>query len=309
MGDHHRAERVLVAGASGALGGRIARRLLARGVPVRALGRRPERLASLAAAGAELVVGDPRDEDVAARACAGVAQLVSTLNNVMGTGASSPTTVDRPAYRALGHAARDAGVRRWVHVSALGVGPHNPVDYFRIKHAVDQIVVESGVPWVLIQPSAFMETWITTLLGDSMRRERKVTLFGRGDRVSNFVAMDDVAAVIDAVLADASVQGERIPVGGPSTLTYLDAVAEIERAHGLRVRRSFVPTWLLSIGRRVAGRFDEKVGRLMSLGYWSATADVRCDEWEATARRFGVRPMSVGEYLAVERAAAATGTE
>ncbi len=237
---------VLVAGASGALGQRVARRLLAQGVPVRALGRNAERLATLAAAGAEVVTGDLRDEAVAARACNGARQIVSTLNNVMGTGASSPVVVDRPAYRALASAAARAGVQRWVHVSVFGIGPDNPVDYFRVKHGVDEIVTTSGVPWVLVQPSAFMETWVTTLLGDGMRRDGKATLFGRGDRVSNFVAMDDVA-----------------------------------------------------------GRFNEKVGRLMSLGYWSATTDVRCDGWEETARRFGVSPMSVPEYLAAERAAGA----
>jgi uncharacterized protein YbjT (DUF2867 family) len=296
---------VLVAGASGALGQRIARGLLATGVPVRALGRQAERLASLAAAGAEVVTGDLRDEAVAARACQGVRQIVSTFNNVMGTGAASPIAVDRPAYRSLARAAAGAGVQRWVHVSALGIGPGNPVDFFRVKHGVDEIVTTSGVPWVLVQPSAFMETWVTTLLGDGMRRDGKATLFGRGDRVSNFVAMADVAAVIVAIVGDLSVQEERIPVGGPSTLTYLDVVAEIEQAYGLRVRRTFVPQWLLAVGRQVVGRVNEKVGRLMSLGYWSATADVRCDEWERTAQRFGVTPMSVGEYLAAERAAGA----
>lgn len=298
--------RVLVAGASGALGGRVARRLLQAGVPVRAVGRRADALEPLANAGAELVVGDLRDADTARRACANVAQVVTTMNNVMGTGDRSPVTTDRPAYRTLSHAMVEAGVQRWVHVSALGIGPDNPVDYFRVKHAVDEMITTAGVPWVLVQPSAFMETWMTTLFGESMRRERKVTLFGRGDRVSNFVALDDVAAVICAILADATVHEERVPVGGPSTLTWLDTVAEIEQAYGLRVRRSFVPTWLLSIGRRVAGRFDEKVGRLMSLGYWSATTDVRCDAWEETARRFGVQPMSVGAYLAAERAALAS---
>ncbi len=307
MTDHGGHDRgpVLVAGASGALGHRVARHLLAQGLPVRALGRNAERLAALAAAGAEVVTGDLRDEAVAARACKGAHQVVSTLNNVMGTGASSPVAVDRPAYRALARAAADARVQRWVHVSALGIGPDNPVDYFRVKFGVDEIVTTSGVPWVLVQPSAFMETWVTSLLGDGMRRDGKATLFGRGDRVSNFVAMDDVAAVIAAIVRDDTVQQERIPVGGPSTLTYLDVVAEIERAYGLRVRRTFVPQWLLAVGRQVVGRFSEKVGRLMSLGYWSATTDVRCDGWEETARRFGVTPMSVGEYLAAERAAGA----
>ena len=296
-GAPHIAAPVLVAGANGMLGGAVARRLLARGVRVRALGRRPEALAALRALGADVIEGDARDPEVAARACDGVAQLVTTLNNVMGTGASSPNTVDRPAHRSLANAAAEAGVQRWVHVSALGVSRDNPVDYFRVKHGVDEIVTTSGVPWVLVQPSAFMETWLGTLLGDSMRRENKATLFGRGDRVANFVAIDDVAALIESVLADARVRDERVLVGGPSTMTYLDAVAEIEQAWGLRVRRVFVPRWLLAIGRHVAGRFDEKVGRLMSLGYWSATADTRCDEWAETAARFGLSPRSVSDYL------------
>ncbi|MBK6843871.1 MAG: NmrA family NAD(P)-binding protein [Gemmatimonadetes bacterium] len=62
---------ILVAGASGQLGGTVARLLLAEGFPVRALARRREPLRPLADLGAEIVAGDLRDAGAVRQACAG----------------------------------------------------------------------------------------------------------------------------------------------------------------------------------------------------------------------------------------------
>lgn len=86
--------RVLVVGATGALGGAVARKLLAAGIPVRAFGRNRDRLAPLESLGAEVATGDLLDPDSVSRACAGVGQLFTSANNLMGSGASSPTRGD-----------------------------------------------------------------------------------------------------------------------------------------------------------------------------------------------------------------------
>ncbi len=54
---------ILIVGASGRLGGAVARRLLAEGQPVRAMSRAPAKLEDLQALGAEVVAGDLRDPD------------------------------------------------------------------------------------------------------------------------------------------------------------------------------------------------------------------------------------------------------
>ncbi len=288
---------VLVAGASGALGGKVARRLLALGVPVRALGREAGKLEPLCAVGAEVVAGDLRDRDVARRACAGIAQVVSTANNVMGSGASSPTRVDVPAYESLCAAMRAEGVGRIVHVSALGVGPDNPVDYFRVKHRVDQVIAASGVPWVLVQPAAFMETWVTMLIGDGIRTKGAATLFGDGRQRSTFIAMDDVAEFLVRILADRSVVNETVRLGGPSTMTYEEVARAVERAAGVTAKRKHVPVAVMRVGSALVRPFNEVAARMMALGYWSATTDGRCGDWEVAATRFGVRPRTVEEYL------------
>jgi uncharacterized protein YbjT (DUF2867 family) len=80
---------VLVAGATGQLGGEIVRQLLAAGVPVRALARRREKLAGLEQAGAELAAVDLLDAAKVQDACRGIDQIISTANNNMGAGAAT----------------------------------------------------------------------------------------------------------------------------------------------------------------------------------------------------------------------------
>lgn len=129
--------------------------------------------------------GDVLEPASLARACAGATQVVSSASNVMGTGVTSPMRVDVSGYRNLCAAAREAGVDRLVNILARGIAADSSVDYFRVKFQVDEIIKASGVPWVLVKPSAFMETWVSQLLGDGIRNKGTAVLFGDGQRASN----------------------------------------------------------------------------------------------------------------------------
>src|SRR5438552_1190321 len=95
------------------------------------------------------------------RACAGVGQIFTSANNAMGHGAASPNRVDLPAHRNLCDAAIQHGVRRLVYVSGRGSGgEESPVDFFRVKSRIEELVRESGVPYVLFSPTMLMETWV-----------------------------------------------------------------------------------------------------------------------------------------------------
>jgi len=178
------------------------------------LGRNAAKLAPLANAGATSIRADMRDAAAMTAACDGASQVVSTANNVMGSGANSPTKVDLPAYRTLLGALRDAGVARIVHVSALDLRDDDPVDYFRIKHQIDTLIEASGLDYVLVRPAAFMETWVTLLLGDGIRKTNTATLFGDGRRTANFIASDDVAEFVCRIVEDPAARRERIHLGG-----------------------------------------------------------------------------------------------
>jgi uncharacterized protein YbjT (DUF2867 family) len=248
--------RILVAGATGLLGGVVARKLLSAGIPVRALGRNREKLRALGAAGAECVAVDLRDRTAVLRACEGIGQVFTSVNNVMGHGASSPNLVDLPAHDALCTAARQAGVRRLLYISGRGDMAGCPVDFFRVKHAIEERVRHSGLPWVLLRPSAFMDIWVG-MLSAGLRKNGVAVLFGNGRTVANFIAVEDVAEFSVRILAREEVRDETIEVGGPSNLSFDEVVTLLEKKLAVRARRRRIPVPVLWLGGLVLRPFNE----------------------------------------------------
>src|SRR5690606_12731281 len=103
-------DMILIAGATGALGGMITRELLARGETVRVLVRPGSSYGELVEAGAQPVMGDLRDPESLRRACAGVRTVITTANSATRSGGDTVDTVDRAGNRNLIDAAADAGV-------------------------------------------------------------------------------------------------------------------------------------------------------------------------------------------------------
>jgi uncharacterized protein YbjT (DUF2867 family) len=289
-------ELILMAGATGTLGSLIVRRLLQEGRNVRALSRDAKKLDAVAKLGAEPFVGDMLDRASMDRACDGVTEIVSTANNIFGKGTASPNRTDEPMYETLGAAAKAAAVRRWVHVSARDITADSLVDYFRVKLKVEGTVQRSGVPWVAIRPSAFMDVWTGVLFGNADKPGPIATVFGRGDRVCNFIAIEDVASFVLAILRDPSVKNEVIDIGGPSQMTLVQFSAPIQRAMGVPEKRRHVPAPVLNIARHVARPFNEVAARMASLGYWMTITDREFPEWKASATRFGVEPITVEQF-------------
>jgi NADH dehydrogenase len=289
---------VLVAGATGQLGGVIARKLLAAGTRVRALARDAGRLSTLAQAGAEPVPVNLLDLPALTEACRGVRQIIATANNNMGRGAVSPGKVDVPAYQNLCAAARNAGVRRLIYVSYRGVSRDAPVDIFRIKWYVEDAIRRSGLPHVMLRPTAFMDVWIDSVLLPDIKRKGAATIFGDGTRVSNYIAVDDVAEFAVRVLAREEIVNEAIDLGGPSNVSLNEVAALLERHFGVTGRRRHLPVWLMRVLPPMVRPFNEVTARLMTLGLYAAAHAEPFPGWKASSDRFGVRPVTIEDYVA-----------
>ena len=221
---------IVVAGGTGTLGTRLVPLLAGQGLPVRVLTRDPARARDLAEQGVKLARGDVRDPGSVAKALDGATTVVSAVHGFAGPGGVSPATVDRAGNACLISAAARCGAD-FVLVSVVGASPRHPIGLFRAKHAAEQELRASGVPWTIVRATAFMETWVT-IMGRTLHTSGKILVFGRGDNPVNFVSATDVAALVAQAAISPNLRGQLLEIGGPDNLTFNQAAAILQETTG-----------------------------------------------------------------------------
>jgi uncharacterized protein YbjT (DUF2867 family) len=255
---------ILVIGASGMLGSRVAGELLARGANVRAAGRKPARLGELAARGAETVALDLTRPETFASALAGVEAVFTAAHGLMDRRRDGTARVDVEGMRRLIDAAEGADVRRFVHTSAQNASTDSLVAFTRAKAAAERHLQASRLDWTILRPSAFAELYAHELIGRHVLAGRTAWLLGSGDTRRNLVAVDDVALITVRALLEGRFSRELVEVAGPDNLTEREVAALYGRLSGKRVRVRCLPPALLRAIARVAGPFHGGVRNLLT---------------------------------------------
>lgn len=253
---------VAVTGAAGFVGGHIARRLRDDGIAVRAVIRPGTRKSSviegLAAQGCEVAYADVRDRQELHAALAGSTVIVHLVAVLRESGSTTYDSVNRQGTANVVRFARGAGVRRLVHLSALGAGP-NGTRYLQSKWAAEEEVRRGNVPYVVLRPSfvigpgggvagqiadavRFGPWYPYRLLGVPERLLRGlawllpfVPVLGSGRYRSMPVDVRDLAEVVRQALEREDVLNTTYDLGGPEALSYNQLVDGVAQA--LRVRR------------------------------------------------------------------------
>ena len=188
---------VVVAGGHGQIGLRLLRLLAENGHRARGLVRNTEHVRDLADVGAEAVLCDMEELDDLSGCCAGADAVVFAAGAGPGSGAERKRTVDYEAAVKL----TDAGVRRYVMVSAISAGrpqewsePMRP--YYEAKANADERLAASGLDYTIVRPGGLTD-------GPGTGRVTVGTELERGS-----IPRDDVAAVLLAVLETPSSIGK-----------------------------------------------------------------------------------------------------
>ena len=264
---------VLVVGATGVLGLEIVKRLKAQGHAVAGLVRAgsPGEPA-LRKLGVEIRWGDLRKPETLQTACAGIDTVVSTATSVVkGGGENSLAAVDGAGTLALIETARRQGVKRFVYISA-SPKLQESCPLVAHKRAAEKALVASGVEYVIVQPSSFMDVWFSPALGWDLKAG-KAQIFGAGDAPLSYVCIADVAAYTVAVLLDPRVKDQVIPLGGPEAITPREALQVIEQVVGKKFKVTTLPGFVPRAAAAVLKPFNPKLASLMALGAETLTGD------------------------------------
>ena len=245
---------ILVAGATGMLGGLVCKRLRDRGEDVRALVRPsagPEKVDRLRELGVEIVRGDLRDSaslDVAAQ---GANVVISTVS-IIGTAQAGDSFADTDSAgtRALIDAAKRAGASQFIFVS-FDHARFEESPMVSAKRDVEEPLRSSGLHYTVLQSSLFMEMWLGPRLGVNAP-ERTATVFGTGDRPINYISVRDAAEYVVHCVRNASVMDRTLQIGGPESLSQRDAIRLVESALGTPLAITVVPEEALEAQWRTA---------------------------------------------------------
>jgi uncharacterized protein YbjT (DUF2867 family) len=188
--------RVVIAGGHGQIALLLERVLADRGDSPVGIVRNPDHVADVEAAGAEAVVLDLEDADVAALTdvVKGADAVVFAAGGGPNSGVARKETVDKGAAVLLADAAEQAGVRRYVMVSSMGADKADPDSqdvfqvYLRAKLAADDDLRARDLDWTVVRPGRRTD--------DAGAGRIQVGTLERGE-----IPRADVAAVLAAVLA------------------------------------------------------------------------------------------------------------
>ncbi|MFI6037309.1 SDR family oxidoreductase [Streptomyces sp. NPDC051315] len=207
---------ILVAGATGNVGGELLRQLRAEGVPVRALTRNPGRAAL--PADVDVVGGDFATPESLVKAFSGVEACFLMMSG-------NETAVVEEAAR--------AGVRRIVLLSSVAVETRPESLIGRVHREAERAVEESGLEWTFLRPGQFASNtraWAPQIAeGDVVR-----TPFARVGLPA--IHPGDIAAVARTALTREGHAGAVYPLSGPRPITPVEQVAAIGEAIGRKLR-------------------------------------------------------------------------
>ena len=248
-----------VFGGSGFIGRYVVQKLAVAGWTVRVAGRDLEKAAKLKHLG---VVGqvapffaNVRDDRSVAAAVADADAVINLVGILFETSKNKFDTVQGEAPGRIARAAKAAGARAMIQISAIGADETSPANYARTKALGEKAVLEAFPEATILRPSIVFgpEDDFFNQFAAMARQAPALPLIGGGVTKFQPVYVDDVAAAVMAAIESDDAQGQTYELGGPRVYSFKELLQHVLA----ETRRS---TRLLTLPFGVAnlmGRFGE----------------------------------------------------
>jgi NADH dehydrogenase len=257
--------RVLLTGATGYVGSYVLRELLDRGHTPRCLVRGGAADLAVQEDAVEVAPGDvtePESLDGAVAGCDAVVHLVGIIEENRARGVTFER-IHVDGTRHVVEAAQNAGVDRFIHMSANGARPDDATAYQRTKWDAEQVVTEADFDhWTIFRPALLFGApdpgrpeFSSRLLADLVRPFPILPVFGDGQYELQPVHVTEVASAFVQALTTDAAHGQTYVAAGPDRLPYTEVLDRIAQGAGLAPKsKARVPLPLARLGVYTAGR-------------------------------------------------------
>jgi uncharacterized protein YbjT (DUF2867 family) len=235
---------ILLTGGTGFVGRHVAHALRGQSRDVRCLVRDRGRAGTLATWGCDLAEGDVTEPESIRHALSGCEVVVHLVAIIAGSRSDFERVMEE-GTRNLVTAAQDAGVRRFVLMSALGVSEETKdlTPYFAAKWEMESAVEGCGLEHVIFRPSFIFgrSGGILPMLVRQVRWSPLSPVLGDGARRLQPVWVDDVASFFAKAVDLPAAANRTFELGGPDTVTWDELYERIAKVLGKRRARVHIP--------------------------------------------------------------------
>ena len=224
---------VTVFGGTGFVGRRVVRHLRESGIRVRIVSRHPGRAEG---DGIEQIAADAHAERSVEAAVAGADGVVNAISLYVEHGSDTFHSLHVETAGKIARIARQAGIRRFVHISGIGANTASPSPYIRSRGEGEAAVQTAFPGAVIVRPAVMFapdDAFLTTIL-QLLRSLPAYPIFGDGRTRLQPVHADDVAAAIAQILRQSQKSYPVYELAGPRVYSYEELLRTIARIAGMR---------------------------------------------------------------------------
>jgi uncharacterized protein YbjT (DUF2867 family) len=287
-------KKVIVAGATGSLGRKIVKELLAQGAEITALVRATSNTSKLIEMGVNhFVVGDMMDKESLRNALTQEYRfdaIVASAAGYTGHTKGDSDKTDRIGYQNLIDASKEAGIVRFVLISILESDKAVNVSHFYNKYLIEKYLIEKKQPFIALRPGAFLDQTPDFILPKIEKGILPVLFVGVNYGTIYTRDLARYAAMAAVSLPDSELNttidvGLSTPVNSDSLAKAFETVLE----RPVRPKPA-VPSFVINVIAPIVGKFSSKIHDMLGMVKWVNTGAYVSKNTEKQRRLFGDLP-------------------